>query len=158
MTATDREQYKRPESVLVVVFTETGKVLLLKRADHENFWQSVTGSMRWDETDPVQTAIRELKEETGIDADDRLVNLNLSHQYEIFPQWRHRYAPGVTHNTEHAFALRLPAETRVQLNQGEHSKTEWASREVALQRLASWSNRVVLERVMKTMFSKHSST
>ena len=145
MTTAVGEQYKRPESVLVVVYTETGKVLLLRRADHEDFWQSVTGSMRWDETDPMQTAIRELKEETGIDAGDVLVNLNLSHQYEIFPQWRHRYAPDITHNTEHVFALKLPKVVDIRLNPNEHQEAVWLSFDDAVERLGSWTNRKVVD-------------
>ena len=145
MTTAAREQYKRPKSVLVVVYTETGKVLLLRRADHEDFWQSVTGSMRWDETDPMQTAIRELKEETGIDAGDVLVNLNLSHQYEIFPQWRHRYAPDITHNTEHVFALKLPKVVDIRLNPNEHQEAVWLSFDDAVERLGSWTNRKVVD-------------
>lgn len=139
------EHYKRPESILVVVYTETGKVLLLRRADHEDFWQSVTGSMGWDETDPRQTAIRELKEETGIDAGDALVDLNLSHQYEIFPQWRHRYAPGTTENTEHAFALKLSGVVDVCLNPDEHVESVWLSFADVDDKIRSWTNRKVID-------------
>lgn len=139
------EQYKRPESVLVVVYTETGKVLLLRRSDHVDFWQSVTGSMRWDETDPMQTAIRELKEETGLNAGDTLVDLNLSHQYEIFPQWRHRYAPGTTENTEHAFALKLEDVVDVSINADEHTEAVWLKFSDVADKMGSWTNRKVVD-------------
>ena len=145
MATTVGEHYKRPESVLVVVYTETGKVLLLRRTDHEDFWQSVTGSMRWDETDPMQTAIRELKEETGLDAGNALINLNLSHQYEIFPQWRHRYAPGITENTEHAFALKLEDVVDVSINADEHTEAVWLKFSEVADKMRSWTNRKVVD-------------
>ena len=94
--------------MLVVVYTRDGKYLLMRRVDHPEFWQSVTGSLTWEETDPRDTALRELAEETGISNPDGLRALDLSNQYEIYPEWRHRYAPGITHNIEHAFALELP--------------------------------------------------
>lgn len=147
MTATDGEPFKRPESVLVVVYSQTGKALLLKRADHENFWQSVTGSMHWDESDPAETAIRELKEETGLDAGNRLVNLELSHRYEIYPRWQHRYAPGVTQNTEHAFVLQVPDTLPIVLNTLEHSEFAWLPVNDALKRVTSWTNRRILEKL-----------
>jgi len=104
-----RETYKRPESVLVVVYTRAGEVLLLKRADHANFWQSVTGAMNWDELDPRATAQREIAEEIGLTiAPDAFEDLHLVQHFSIFPQWRFRYAPGVRENTEHAFAFCVP--------------------------------------------------
>lgn len=147
MATTAGEHYKRPESVLVVVYTETGQVLLLHRVDHEDFWQSVTGSMHWDETDPMQTAIRELKEETGLDAGNDLINLNLFHKYEIFPQWRYRYAPGITENTEHAFALKLSKVVDVCLNPNEHKEAIWLSFADVVDKLSSWTNRKVVDQL-----------
>ncbi len=100
--------HKIPVSTLVVIYTPALEVLLLERADHPGFWQSVTGSQ--DEGESLaQTAVREVAEETGIDARQyRLEEWNLQNVYEIYPVWRHRYAPGVTHNTEHVFGLELP--------------------------------------------------
>ncbi|MDH5633220.1 MAG: dihydroneopterin triphosphate diphosphatase [Gammaproteobacteria bacterium] len=141
----DGEPYKRPESVLVVVYTATGKVLLLRRVDHADFWQSVTGSMNRDEVDPYHTAIRELREETGIVVNGNLVDLEIANRYEIFPEWRYRYEPGVTHNTEHAFSLKLADICDVVINPAEHSDACWLSFEEATRRLASWTNREVVE-------------
>ena len=91
-------QFKRPESVLVVVYTRTGKVLMLRRADHPEFGQSITGSFDWADADREATARRELREETGLEAEG-LREWGLTNRYEIFPEWRHKYAPGVTENT-----------------------------------------------------------
>ena len=103
------EPFKRPISVLVVVHTAQLEVLLLERAAHPGYWQSVTGSQEEGE-DLGDTAVREVTEETGIDARrHRLLDWGLSNRYEIFPQWRHRYAPGVTHNNEHVFGLCVAA-------------------------------------------------
>ena len=97
---------KQPVSVLVIVHTADLHVLLLERADFPEHWQSVTGS-RDEEEDLASTAHRELLEETGIDADafGGAVGWNVTNEYEIFPQWRDRYPPGTTHNTEHVFSL-----------------------------------------------------
>ena len=83
------QQYKRPESVLIVIYTRTGKALLLHRADHPGFWQSVTGSLRWNETAPA-AAVRELREETGLEAPQGLRDWRKTYRYEILPQWRWR--------------------------------------------------------------------
>ena len=107
--------HKLPISVLVVVHTPDGQVLLLERADRPGFWQSVTGSQNAGET-LRETAVRELREETGIDAARyELVDWGKQNVYEIYPHWRHRYAPGVTHNTEHVFGAarcRSPSRSR----------------------------------------------
>ena len=102
-------QFKRPVSVLVVIHTPDRQVLLLERAAHPGYWQSVTGSQEGEES-PIETATREVKEETGISASkDSLIDWQLINEFEIFTEWRHRYAPGVTHNTEHVFSLEVPA-------------------------------------------------
>ena len=132
--------FKRPESVLVVVYTRTGKVLMLKRADHANFWQSVTGSLEWGEMDIAATARRELHEETGIDA-PALRNWGITRQYDIFPEFRHRYAPDVAHNTEHMFSLQLAHEVPVRLNPLEHSEYRWLEFPAAETLCLSWTNR-----------------
>lgn len=139
--------YKRPESVLVVVYTRDGKVLLLKRADHPEFWQSVTGSMNWEESDPRVTAVRELREETGIDVEPAaLQDLGLVERYPIFPQWRHRYAPGVIENAEHAFALELPQPV-ILASHPEHTAFEWFDFPEAINRATSTTNRAAIERI-----------
>ena len=133
--------HKIPVSTLVVIHTPDLKVLLLERADHPGFWQSVTGSQ--DEGEPLaETAIREVAEETGIDARRvRLEAWNLSNVYEIYPVWRHRYAPGVTHNTEHVFGLEVPGEMPVVLAPREHLSSQWLPWNEAADRVFSWSNR-----------------
>ena len=144
------QSFKRPESVLVVVYSRNGKVLLLRRADHPEFWQSITGSMEWGDEQPAETAARELREETGIVvAPAALTDWKLQNRYEIFPQWRYKYAPGVAENTEHFFSLELPDEQTVALSPDEHSEYEWVSFEQALDRVFSWTNRDALLLLMK---------
>lgn len=140
-------RYKRPESVLVVVHTRTGKVLLLRRADDPGFWQSVTGSLLWEETETQQAAERELREETGLKATEGLRDLNLTYRYPILPAWRHRYAPAVQENTEYAFALELPAEILITVNPAEHAGHGWFGFDEAAGKVASWTNREVIMRL-----------
>jgi dATP pyrophosphohydrolase len=132
---------KIPVSTLVVIHTSALEVLLLERADRPGFWQSVTGSQDPGES-LLETARREVGEETGLDtAQYELAAWNLQNVYEIYPLWRHRYAPGVTHNTEHVFGLRLPQPVPVRLAPREHLRFEWAPWEDAAERVFSWSNR-----------------
>ncbi len=141
---------KRPESVLVVVYTATGRVLLLKRADRPNFWQSVTGSLRWEEHEPCAAAVRELREETGLVVDPRqLRDLHRTYRYEIPPAWRRRYASGVTENTEHVFTLELPGETALTIHPAEHVEYGWFAFDQAAGKAASWTNREVIEDLAK---------
>lgn len=123
------------------------QVLLLKRTDHPDFWQSVTGSLRWHET-PVQAARRELFEETGFDRAEGLTDRDHCFQFRILHQWRRRYAPGVTHNLEHLYSLALPACTAPRLCESEHHAYLWLPREQALARVWSWSNREGIRRVV----------
>jgi dATP pyrophosphohydrolase len=134
--------YKQPISVLVVVHTADLHVLLLERADFPEHWQSVTGS-RDDDEEVGATARRELLEETGIDADayGGPVDWNVTQSYEIFPQWRHRYPPGTTHNTEHVYSLDVHAPVPVRLAPREHLRHVWLPWRAAAERCFSWSNR-----------------
>ena len=138
--------YKQPVSVLVLVYTPDRHVLLIERADFPEHWQSVTGSQEPGESLPA-TAARELLEDTGIDvrAWGALTDWQMSIVYEIFPQWRHRYAPGTTHNTEHVFALEVPAPISVTLNPREHLRFAWLPWRDAAAKCFSWSNRAAIE-------------
>ena len=133
--------HKVPVSTLVVIHTAALEVLLLERADHPGFWQSVTGSQ--DEGEALRdTAAREVFEETGIEASRyALEDWKLRNVYEIYPVWRHRYAPGVTHNTEHVFGLRVPGQVPVTIAPREHLAAEWVPWREAAERVFSWSNR-----------------
>ena len=133
--------HKVPVSTLVVIYTPSLDVLLLERADHPGFWQSVTGSQNEGEA-LRDTAAREVAEETGIDANaHRLESWNMQNIYEIYPVWRHRYAPGVTHNTEHVFGLEVPGRVPVKLAPREHLAAQWLPWSEAAERVFSWSNR-----------------
>jgi dATP pyrophosphohydrolase len=144
------KKFKRPESVLVVVYTRTGKVLLLRRADIPEFWQSITGSMEWGDEQPAETAARELREETGIVATPaQLTDWNIRQRYVLFPQFRYKYAPGVTENTEHFFSLELPAECPVTVAPDEHLEYVWLSFEDAIERVFSWTNRDALLHLLR---------
>ena len=133
---------KLPLSVLVLVHTAALEVLLLERAARPGFWQSVTGSLdRLDEAFEAAAA-REVLEETGIDAaQGNLERWNVVNTFEIYAHWRHRFAPGVTNNTEHVFALALPARAPVRLSPREHSAHAWLPWREAAARCFSWSNR-----------------
>lgn len=144
------KRFKRPESVLVVVYTRNGKVLLLRRADAPDFWQSVTGSMEWGDERPAETAARELREETGIVASPaELTDWKMQQRYVIFPQFRYRYAPGVAENTEHFFSLELADEPPVTLSPDEHLEYAWVSFDEAVERVFSWTNRDALRHLMQ---------
>ena len=120
---------KIPISVLVVIHKSNGEVLLIERADKANFWQSVTGSVDSLDEDLGLAAAREVLEETGIDVDSlpagSLQNMHHQIEYEIYPQWRHRYPPGITKNTEHWFSLLAPDDIQVQLAPREHVAYQW---------------------------------
>lgn len=132
---------KIPVSVLVVIHTADLQVLLLERADHPGFWQSVTGSVDSVDEPLAETCRREVFEETGLDtAQFRLSNWQLQNRYEIYPHWRRRYPEGVTHNTEHVFGLMLPEPLPVRLAEREHLAFAWLPWEDAAGRCFSWSN------------------
>ena len=132
--------YKIPVSVLVVVHTHALDVLLIERADRPGFWQSVTGSRNEGET-LAQTAVRELREETGLDAGRyALTDWQKQNCYEIYRSWRNRYAPGVTHNTEHVFSLAVPDRLPITLEPREHLRYAWLPWPDAAEKVFSWSN------------------
>jgi dATP pyrophosphohydrolase len=139
-------RYKQPVSVLVLVYTPELDVLLLERADYPEHWQSVTGSQEPGEA-LAATAVRELAEETGIDAPafGGVVDWNVHHDFEIFPLWRHRYPPGTTTNREHVFALQVPTRVPVRLAPREHRACVWLPWREAAQRCFSWTNRAAIE-------------
>jgi len=134
------KRYKIPVSVLVVIHTPDLQVLLLERADRPGFWQSVTGSQNEGES-LVQTAQREVSEETGLDASRcELADWAKQNEFEIYQRWRGRYAPGITHNTEHVFGLRVPYPMPVTLAPREHLRYEWLPWRHAADKVFSWSN------------------
>ncbi|MGH8727774.1 MAG: dihydroneopterin triphosphate diphosphatase [Burkholderiales bacterium] len=138
---------KIPVSVLVIVYTRDRQVLLLERADHPGYWQSVTGSQDAGE-DLFDTAVREVAEETGLDAHTySLTDWRVEYRFEIFAEWRHRYAPGVTHNDEHVFGLLLPEPLPIKLNSREHIGFIWLPCKEAAKKVFSWSNAAAIRRL-----------
>lgn len=142
MSAAPR-RYKRPESVLVVVYTRAGEVLMLRRREPPGFWQSVTGSLRWDEA-PAEAARRELEEETGLDPSG-LEDCGRSNRYPIVPPWRRRYAPEAGENLEHVFRLGLEQACEIALNPREHVEYAWLTKAEAVRRAGSYTNREAIE-------------
>ena len=134
--------YKIPRSVLVVIHTADLQVLMMERAGWKDFWQSVTGSIA-SEAEPLRdTAVREVREETGLDAARYdLRDWGIENRFEIFMKHRSRYAPGVTHNLEHVFSLEVPAGTQVTLDPAEHLRYRWLPYREAAALTLSWTNR-----------------
>ena len=132
---------KIPESVLVVIHTRALDVLLLERADHPGFWQSVTGSRASLDEPLRETCAREVAEETGLPAlAEAFDDWDRSHRYEIYAHWRTRYAPGVTHNTEHVFGLCVPRRFDPVLAPAEHTACRWLPWRDAADACFSWTN------------------
>jgi dATP pyrophosphohydrolase len=135
---------KIPVSVLVVIYTTSNEVLLIERADHHGYWQSVTGSLNQIDEPLHQAAAREVLEETGIDtrllSDKALQSMNHHIQYEIYPEWRYRYPDGVTQNTEHWFKLELPNKMPIKLSPREHISYQWLDFQSAAKLCFSPSN------------------
>jgi dihydroneopterin triphosphate diphosphatase len=136
------QTHRRPESVLIVIFTAGGEYLLLERRRPPGYWQSVTGSLEWGELADA-AARREVIEETGI-TQGVLVNLQWTQVYEILPAFGKVYAPGVTLNLEHAFSLRLPERVPVVLSDSEHVQYRWVPSLEALDTVSSSTNRAVI--------------
>lgn len=157
---------KIPQSVLVVIYTPALDVLLIKRADSPDFWQSVTGSKDTLEETFAQTAVREVWEETGIRCAEptqngqpvpetpQLQDWALENVYEIYPRWRHRYPAGVSHNREHLFGLQVPPGTRVQLSPREHTQFQWLPCPQAAQACYSPSNAEAILMLPRFLTSK----
>lgn len=133
--------FKIPRSVMVVIYTRALDVLLLERADHPGFWQSVTGSLDAPDEPLRATCAREVAEETGLHvAAASFIDWNLDYEYAIYPQWRHRYAPGVAHNREHVFGLAIEHRFAVALAPREHRASQWLPWRDAADRCFSWTN------------------
>ena len=141
-------EWKRPESVLVIVATKSQEILCLLRSDHPNFWQSVTGSLQVDEP-PNLAALRELYEETGIQAEEgELVDCQHSEHYDIYPHWRHRFHPDVSKNLEHVFCFWLEKAQDIKLSH-EHTKYCWLSKDEAIRIVTSPSNQSAIEKFIQ---------
>ena len=141
----DSTSYKRPESVLIVVHTPVLECLLLERVEPAGFWQSVTGSLRWNET-PAEAAARELAEETGLPPAG-LLDARIERRFAIMPSWRKRFASGVTENLEHWWYLTLPEPRAITINRAEHARYCWLDLDAAIALVSSWTNREALERL-----------
>ncbi|MCP5298476.1 MAG: dihydroneopterin triphosphate diphosphatase [Chromatiaceae bacterium] len=137
--------FKRPESVLVLVCTRAGEVLLMERTRPHGFWQSVTGSLEWGET-AAAAARRELYEETGLRAGGRLLDLHAGETFPIVPPWRARYAPSAHVNREHWFVFIIPTRRSIHINPSEHRQYRWLSAVQAATRATSWTNRKIIRR------------
>lgn len=148
MQSSSRSQFKRPESILLVTYTRQGQTLLLRRVGHHTFWQSITGSIHWSGECPTEAAVRELKEETGIEVCvDEIRDWNRRFRFVIPSYVRHRYEPGVEMNVEHMFSVCLPQTVSVTLKPDEHSDHDWLDFESAMNKVWSWTNREALRLV-----------
>lgn len=137
---------RRPVSVLVVVYADDAQVLLLKRRQPFEFWQSVTGSLK-DNESHAGAAARELQEETGFTDEGELSYCDISRHFEIDPRWRDRFAPGVVDNEEFEWRYRLPAVRDIKLNTKEHSEYQWLHVDGAIEAVWSWTNRDALKQL-----------
>ncbi|WP_288841815.1 dihydroneopterin triphosphate diphosphatase [uncultured Deefgea sp.] len=139
--------YKQPISILLVIHTPDLQILLLERCDFSGAWQSVTGSCEANES-LIDTAVRELFEETGLQVSaDAVRDWQHASEFEIFARWRHRYAPGVTHNTEHVFSVAVPSGSAVTLSPREHTQYRWVGLDEAIEMVFSPSNADALQQL-----------
>ena len=138
----EASEYRRPESVLVVVHTDSEALLLYREAPFE-FWQSVTGSLLPHESHAVAAA-RELREETGLSDGGHLMCTGVSRLFEIDHRWRNRFGPGVTDNLEYEYRYKLPGRVEITLDESEHSAIEWVALADAVDRVWSWTNKAAL--------------
>jgi dihydroneopterin triphosphate diphosphatase len=138
-------EFRRPESVLIVVHTPALDCLLLERVEPRAFWQSITGALRWAES-PAECAARELMEETGLEPRG-LRDAQVQRSFPILPAWRERYAPGVDSNVEHQWYLEVPEVRAVRIEPSEHVAYLWLPVDAALEKVASWTNREALQRL-----------
>ncbi len=144
----DSINFKRPESILVVIYTADGQSLLLKRV-RPVFWQSVTGSLKWHNETPEDAARREVYEETGIQATNGWINWNIIRCFPIHLDYREKYAPGTTINQEHMFSLLLGEPCPVYLSASEHSASEWCSLISARKKVWGWTNQIAIDQVIE---------
>ncbi len=146
---------KIPQSVLVLIHTSDMQVLLIERADHAGFWQSVTGSRDALSEPLIDTAWRELEEETGIRRDmpgvSAMVDWDFQQTYEIFPHWRHRYPDGITENVEHVFSICVPRDIAIQLAPREHVRFQWLDWQAAAEACFSWTNACAIRELVHRM-------
>ena len=138
--------YRRPESVLVVIYTFYMDFLLLERTHPVNFWQSVTGTIHWNE-DPRDAAIREVKEETGLSSES-IIDAKLKNKFSILPEWKTRYDPKERFNTEHLWYLKIPQKVSIDLCYKEHRSYDWVKSEEALKMVQSWTNKEAIKRLL----------
>lgn len=135
---------RQPVSVLVVVYADNADILLLKRRQPLQFWQSVTGSLESGES-PIDAARREITEETGLTNEGNFTDAGITRQFTIDPRWRDRYAAGVTENTEHEWHYQLPSAVDVSICDEEHSAFQWFTIEEAIESVWSWTNKEALQ-------------
>ena len=140
--------YKRPVSVLVVIHHQHKQFLMLQRVDNPEFWQSVTGSLEADEA-PIEAAVRELCEETGLClAKEQVHDWQLYYDYDIYPEYWHRYPPGTRRNTEHVFSVNVSFDSPIAIAPAEHSAYRWVDANSALAMAYSPSNRNAIEQLI----------
>lgn len=142
------QRLKRPESVLVVVYTVVGEVLVLRRRWPANFWQSVTGSLQWDEAQPILAARRELQEETGLGTEVAVIHCGITNRFPILPAWQARYG-AARENIEYVFRAVLPNRLPITLNPEEHSEYLWLPHRDAAAKVTSYTNRDAILQVVK---------
>ena len=140
-------QFRRPESVLILVYTRSKDTLLLQRRKPQALWQSITGSLEPGETH-ADAAARELAEETGFTVDERLIFTGRQREFEIDPRWHRNFAPGITHNTEYEWRFLIDSATDIRLDRREHLAYRWMPIAEAIETVWSWTNKAALRRLL----------